>query len=346
MTLRTIRLRSASCLGRIVACTAVAMAATVGVSCGSSQPSLILYNGQHPQLTTALVKAFEKQTGINVSVRTNDGIVLAEQLLQEGKSSPADVFLTENSPELLLLQQKGLLSTLPASTLAQVPAADNSPNGDWVGVAARVSALAWNPSAISVGQLPPSLLDLANPQWKGRIGVAPSDSDFVPLVSAVIATDGADAAKTWLAGLRANATIYEDDEAVVSAVNQGSIATGIINSYYWFRLQLEVGASAIHSQIYYFPQQDVGGLENISGAAVLATSKNKTAADKFVAFLVSAQGQQILAAGDDFEYPIRPEVEANSVLPPIDSVNPDVISLVSLGNDLQASDLIQQAGLL
>ncbi len=331
---------------QIIAWTAIAMAATIGVGCGSGQPTLILYNGQHPQLTTALVKAFEKQTGINVSVRTNDGIVLAEQLLQEGKSSPADIFLTENSPELLLLQQKGLLSTLPASTLAQVPAADNSPNGDWVGIAARVSALAWNPAAIGVGQLPLSLLDLARPQWKGRIGVAPSDLDFVPLVSAVIATNGVSAAKQWLAGLKANATIYQDDEAVVSAVNQGSIATGIINSYYWFRLQLEVGASAMRSQIYYYPQHDVGGLENIAGAAVLANSRNKTAADKFVAFLVSAPGQQILAAGDDFEYPIRPNVDANAVLPPIDVVNPDVLNLVSLGNDLQASDLIQQAGLL
>jgi iron(III) transport system substrate-binding protein len=322
------------------------MAATVGVSCGNNQTTLVLYNGQHPQLTTALVNAFEKQTGINVSVRTNDGIVLAAQLLQEGKASPADVFLTENSPELLLLQQKGLLSSLPASTLAQVPTADNSPDGDWVGVAARVSALAWNPAAISAGQMPNSLLDLAKPQWKGKVGVAPTDSDFVPLVSAVIAADGVDAAKTWLAGLKANATVYQDDEAVVSAVNQGSVAIGIINSYYWFRLQLEVGASGIHSQIYYFPQRDVGGLENISGAAVLANSKNKTAADKFVAFLVSDQGQQILAAGDDFEYPIRPGVDPNAVLPPIASVDPDVLSLLSLGTDLQASDLIQQAGLL
>ncbi len=333
-------------LRRFVAWAAVSIAATVGVSCGNNQSTLVLYNGQHPQLTTALVNAFEKQTGINVSIRTNDGIVLAAQLLQEGKASQADVFLTENSPELLLLQQKGLLSTLPASTLAQVPTADNSPDGDWVGVAARVSALAWNPGAMSVGQLPSSLLDLAQPQWKGRIGVAPTDSDFVPLVSAVIAADGVDAAKRWLAGLKANATIYQDDEAVVSAVNQGSVAIGIINSYYWFRLQLEVGASGVHSQIYYFPQHDVGGLENISGAAVLANSKNKTAAGKFVAFLVSEQGQQILAAGDDFEYPIRAGVDPNAALPPLAVVDPDVLSLVSLGTDLQASDLIQQAGLL
>jgi iron(III) transport system substrate-binding protein len=320
--------------------------AAVGVGCGGSSQTLVLYNGQHPQLTSALIAAFQKQTGISVSVRTNDGIVLAEQLLQEGRAALADVYLTENSPELTLLQQKGLLSKLPESVLSQVPAQDSASNGDWVGVAARVSALTYNPSEISQAQLPASVLDLAQPEWQGKLAIAPSDSDFVPLVSAVVAADGATEARAWLAGLKRNATVYQNIEAVVSAVNQGSQAVGIINSYYWFRLQLEVGASAIRSQIYYFPAGDVGGLENVSGAAVLSTSRNQAAAQKFVAFLVSRQGQAIIAAGDDFEYPLRPGVSPNPALPPLAQVHPDAVSLVSLGNDLAAAQLIQQAGLL
>ena len=58
-----------------------------------------------PQLTQAIVSAFEKQTGIHVKVRSDDGIVLADQILQEGSHSPADVYLTENSPELMLLTE-------------------------------------------------------------------------------------------------------------------------------------------------------------------------------------------------------------------------------------------------
>jgi iron(III) transport system substrate-binding protein len=324
----------------------IGVAAAAGAGCGSGSSTLVLYSGQHPQLTSALVAAFQKQTGISVSVRTNDGIVLAEQLLQEGKASLADVYLTENSPELTLLEQKGLLAKLPDSVLTQVPVQDSAPDGEWVGVAARVSALSYNPSEISSAQLPASILDLAQPQWKGRIAIAPSDSDFVPLVSGVIATYGAGAARRWLAGLKHNATVYQDIEAVVSAVNQGTQPVGIINSYYWFRLQLEVGAGAIRSQIYYFPAGNVGGLENISGAAVLATSRNQTVADRFVAFLVSQKGQELLASGDDFEYPLRPGVTPNPALPSLDQVHPDAVSPVSLGNDLQAAELIQQAGLL
>ncbi len=330
----------------VLALGALGTVATIGAGCGSGSPTLVLYNGEHPQLTTALISAFKEETGISVSVRTNDGIVLAAQLLQEGRASLADIYLTENSPELTLLQQKGLLTRLPAAVLSQVPSQDSSPSGEWVGVAARVSALAYNPSQVSASQLPGSLLDFASPEWKGRIAIAPSDSDFVPLVSAVVASHGVSSARTWLAGLKRNATTYQDIEAVVSAVNQGTEAVGIINSYYWFRLQLEVGAGAIHSQLYYFPAGDVGGLENIAGAAVLATSRNQQAAEKFVAFLVSRRGQQIIAAGDDFEYPIRPGVGPNPALPPLAEVHPDALSLVSLGNDLQAAQLIQQAGLV
>jgi len=90
---------------------AVALALVLAGCAGSSSSnSILLYNGQHPQVTSELVAAFEKRTGIKVNVHTNDGIVLADQLLQEGSSSPADVYLTENSPELVTIDEHGLFT--------------------------------------------------------------------------------------------------------------------------------------------------------------------------------------------------------------------------------------------
>ena len=99
-----------------------------------------------------VIAEFRKQTGIQVKVRNDDGIVLADQILQEGSRSPADVYLTENSPELMLLTQHHLLAPLPASITGQIPAQYNSPTGNWVGISVRVSALAYNPAMISSGQ--------------------------------------------------------------------------------------------------------------------------------------------------------------------------------------------------
>jgi iron(III) transport system substrate-binding protein len=319
---------------------------TALAGCGGSDPNtIVLYNGQHPQLTSELVQAFTRQTGFHVNVRTGDGIVLADQILQEGSSSPADVFLTENSPELMNLETHGLLAELPATILDQIPARESSPAGKWVGIALRVSALAYDPARISPSQLPSSILQLAQPQWKGKIAVAPTDSDFPPLVGAVVATNGTSAAEQWLAGLKRNAQIYQDDEAVVAAVNRGDVAAGIINQYYWYRLRLEVGNGGIHSRLYYFPHHDPGSVQNVSGAAILASSQRRRAAQAFVNFLVSPTAQRIVATSYDYEYPARPGIPPHADLPSLRSISPDTLSPSALGTDQTAVRLIQEAGL-
>jgi iron(III) transport system substrate-binding protein len=312
---------------------------------GGGPNSITLYNGQHPQLTAALVHAFEAQTGISVRVRTDDGIVLADQIIEEGSSSPADVYVTENSPELVLLTERHLLARLPASIVAQVPSQYDSPTGDWVGLALRVSALAYAPSLVSASQLPQHLLDLGSPPWRGKVAMAPTDSDFVPLVGAVIAAYGTSAARRWLSGLKANATVYQDDEAVVDAVDKGHVAVGIVNQYYWYRLRLEQGVAGTRSRLYLFPNHDVGSIANVSGAAVLASSRHRRAAERFVDFLVSSQAAQILAAGDDFEYPARPGASANPALPPLAQIDPARLGIAALGDDRPAAALLQQVGL-
>jgi iron(III) transport system substrate-binding protein len=323
------------------------VAASLLASCsgGGGADTITVYNGQHPQLTQALVAAFEKQTGIQVRVRTDDGIVLADQILQEGSSSPADVYLTENSPELVMLTERHLLAKLPPSITDQIPSRFDSPTGNWVGMALRVCSLVYNPSLISASQLPRTFLDLAQPQWKGKLAISPTDSDFVPQVGAVIATYGRQATVRWLAGLKANAALYQGEEATVAAVDRGQVAVGVINQYYWYRLRLELGAGNIHSKLYFFPNRDVGGIENVGGAAVLASSHKLVSAERFVSFLVSAKAQRILAQGDDFEYPARPGIAPNPALPLLSQINPAILSVVRLGNDLTAASLIQQAGL-
>ena len=271
--------------------------------------------------------------------------MLADEILQEGSGSPADVYLTENSPELMILTQHHLLAELPPSITHEIPSRYDSPTGNWVGVAVRVSALAYDPARVSAAQLPASIMDLAQQEWKGKVAMAPTDSDFVPLVGAVIATYGTSATKSWLAGLKRNSSIYQDDESVVATVDRGQSAVGIINQYYWYRLRLEQGPSHTHSKLHFFANRDVGGLENISGAAVLASSHHHADAEKFVAFLVSPTAQRILAAGDNYEYPARPGIAPNPALPPLSSVNPAVINVVTLGNDQPAANLLQKAGL-
>jgi iron(III) transport system substrate-binding protein len=323
--------------------------ATTG-SGSTSGTTITLYNGQHPETTQALLAAFEKQTGIHVRERDGDETELAQQIEQEGGSSPADVFYTENSPPLMALEGKGLLSALPGDVLAAVPSQYNSPQGDWVGVTGRVSVMVYNTSQLSASQLPKSIMDLADPQWKGKLAIAPTETDFQPIVTSVAKSKGTQAAETWLKAIKSNAAkhIEPDNETVTADVNDGQAAIGLINHYYWYRLAKEVGSSKVHSAIGYFAPQDPGYIIDVSGAGVLKSSKHQAAAEQLVAFLVSAAGQQVISgpASDSFEYPLRPGVAASSELRPFSELQPAPLSIADLGDGAESLQLLEQTQLL
>jgi len=315
-----------------------------GCGAGSGGAALTVYNGQHEQTTAKLVAAFERQTGIKVAVRSGDEATLGNQIVQEGSNSPADVFYTENTPVLEALREKGLLAPVTTSTLAAVPSRYSSPDGLWVGVSARVSALVYNTSALSSSALPGSILELALPRWKGKLGIAPSETDFQPLLTAVIKQDGVAAAERWLAGLEANGRVYPDNETLVNQVDNGESSLAPINSYYWYRLRAE--KKSVSSALHYFDPGDPGDLIDISGAAVLRSSTHSSAAQRFLAFLVSRTGQELIAHSQSYEYPLRAGIAPAGGQPPLATLKPAALTPAQLGDGSAALALEQKLGLL
>jgi iron(III) transport system substrate-binding protein len=313
-----------------------------------SAGSLTVYSGQHVQTTEALVAAFERESGISVSLRSDDEDVLADQIVTEGQRSPADVFYTENSPPLQYLDSKGLLAPVDAATLRNTPARFNSPDGKWVGASARVSVMVYNTTLLSPRDLPSSAMDLVDPKWSGKIAIAGSETDFQPIVTSIDHTYGDHAALDWLNAIKANAGghNYPSNEAVTAAVNNGQVALGIINQYYWYRERAQVGASRMHSAIAYFAPHDVGYVLNVSGAGVLRSSTHQKAAQRFLAFLTSPQGQQIIGHSDSFEYPIASGVTTARPETPFAALRPNDITIAELGTGAQAIRLLQEAQLL
>jgi iron(III) transport system substrate-binding protein len=320
----------------------------VAGTAGAAPAAITLYSGQHVQTTQALVSAFEKKTGIKVNVRFDDEDVLADQIVEEGGHSPADAFFTENSPPLQYLASKQMLAPLSKSTLAETPARYDSPNRQWLGISARVSVIVYNTSLLKPSQLPTSAMQLSQPKWKGKIALAGGETDFQPIVTSVARTYGNAKALKWLNGVKANAGshLLPDNETVTDEVNRGQVALGVINQYYWYRLRAEDGASNMHSAIAYFAPHDVGYVVDVSGAGVLRSSPHTAEAQKLVAFLGSAQGQQIIAHGDSFEYPIGSRVTTAQPETPFNRLQPNAITITQLGTGAEAIKLLQDAQLL
>jgi iron(III) transport system substrate-binding protein len=315
-------------------------------SSGSASGSITVYSGQHEQTMAALVADFTKRTKVEVKLRSSDEASLANQVLREGSASPADVFVAENPPALTVLERKRLLAPVDAGTLATTPRKLNDPKGDWVAVSARSAVLAYNTDKLKTAQLPRALQDLAAPTWRGKIGFAPTETDFQPLISALGVLHGAGAATAWLKALKANGKVYDDNEALIAAVNRGEVAAGLVDHYYWYRLRDEVGTSKTHSALHYFAPRDAGSLVDVSGAAALTSSSHAKAAQRFLAYLVSKPAQTIIATSESYEYPLRSGVKTKRDLKPFAELRPPDVSVDDLGDGRRALQELRDVGLI
>ena len=306
---------------------------------------LTIYSAQHENLTEAWAKKFQEDTDIEVQIRYGSDSSMGAQIVQEGAKSPADVFLTENSPAMTTVQNAKLLAPVDAGTLAQVGDAYAPSSKEWVGIAARSTVLVYNPTKISEAELPKSILDLQDPKWAGRWGAAAGGADFQAIVSAILATQGEEKTAAWLKGLKDGAKIYQNNIAVMKAVNAGQVPVGIMYHYYWYRDQALTKAGSGNTKLLYFRNEDPGAFVSVSGGAVLKSSKHAANAQKFLAFVTSAEGQKMLATSDAKEYAVGKGVASDAALEPLDSLQAPKVDPYTL-NGPKVIELMTAAGIL
>ncbi|UQS16264.1 iron ABC transporter substrate-binding protein [Pseudomonas sp. HS6] len=306
---------------------------------------IVVYNAQHETLTKAWVAGFTEETGIPVTIRNGDDTEMGNQIVQEGASSPADVFLTENSPAMVLVDNAKLFAPVAPATLEQVGAAYRPAHGQWVGIAARSTVFVYNPAKLAERDLPKSLTDLASPAWKGRWAASPAGADFQAIVAAVLEQKGEAATLEWLKGMKANFTAYRGNSSVLKAVNAGQIDSGVIYHYYYFVDQSKTGENSKNTALHYFKHQDPGAFVSISGGGVLASSKHQEEAQKFLQYVTGKQGQEILRTGNSFEYAVGKDAASNAKLVPLKDLDAPKVDASKLDSK-KAVELMTQAGLL
>ncbi len=322
------------------------LAATTSCSNASKDENeILIYNAQHESLTKEWADAFTKQTGIKVTLRNGGDTDLANQLVAEGKNSPADIFLTENSPAMALVEDADLFADIDADTLAQIPEQYRPSTGKWVGVAARSTVFVYNRDKLPQDQLPGSLLDLAQPQWKGRWTAGTAGADFQAIVAALLELKGEDTTRAWLKGMKENAASSQNNTTAMKNVNTGQFDGAVIYHYYWFRDQAATRQNSSNTDLHFFKNQDPGAFVSTSGGGVLKSSKKQQNAQKFVKFITSTAGQRVLRDGTSMEYPVSVDVPANPVLPPLDSLQAPKIDPSRL-DAKKVHELMTEAGLL
>ncbi len=304
-----------------------------------AQP-LVVYAGRSEELVQPLIDQFTADTGIEVEVRYAGSAELAAQILEEGANTPADVFFAQDAGALGAVSKAGLLKTLDQSVRDLVSAEYGAKDGSWIGVSGRVRVLNYNPQKVT--ELPKSVFDLANPEYKGRVAIAPTNASFQAFVTAMRVIEGDTNTLAWLEAMKTNAVIYEKNGAILDAVEAGEVDMGLINHYYWFAKAKEVGAENMMSKLAQFEGQDIGNLRNVAGVGILSDNPS---AKIFVEYLLSQKGQQYFVEQTG-EYPLVSGVSAVEGVTPLSDIPSPAFDLNDLDSLEQTLELIRQAGLI
>ncbi|MCL1593851.1 MAG: extracellular solute-binding protein, partial [Actinomycetia bacterium] len=257
---------------------------------GGSSDSIVIYSGRSEDLVQPLIDRFTEETGIEVAVKYAGSADLAATITEEGTNSPADVFFAQDPASLGTVALAGLFEELPSDLLSSVPERFSDSNGAWVGTSGRARVVVYDSSVIDPSQIPDTEDGFTEPEWKGLVGIAPTNGSFLAFVSAKILSNGEDATLTWLKGMAENQSpTFPKNSPIVTAVNDGQIPVGLVNHYYLLRALAE--DPDLPGKNDFFPIATAGSLVMPSGAGVLASSSNIEAATRFVAFLLNNDAQ-------------------------------------------------------
>jgi len=322
----------------------LAIAAGVLAGCGDGKKEIVVYSGREEEIVEPLITAFEQSSGIDVKVRYGDSAELAATITEEGDASPADVFFAQDAGSLGGVSSR--LAALPQATLAKVPAPFRDPDGHWVGTSGRVRVVVFNPTMISEDTLPDRLLDYADPRFKGRIGIAPTNASFQASVTALRLTVGDARARKWLEDIKAlEPKRYERNLQIAEAVSRGEIALGLVNHYYLFLVKRETPNAPIAN--HFLAPGDPGGLVNAAGVGIVANSNRTAEAQAFVDYLLSPEGQRFYTErAEEAEYPLVAGVAARPDLPPLATLKGPDVALDALGPELKRTlEMLAEVGL-
>ena len=330
----------------LAACGSGAEPAETSDTAGGDGDALVIYSGRNENLVDPILDRLEEAVGFPVEVRYAGTSELAAQLLEEGEATDADVFFGQDAGALGALARAGMLAELDQDVLDLVQPEYRDADGRWVATSGRARVVAYDPEQVTDVESLTGIDQLVEPEWAGEVGFAPSNASFHAFVTALRVDRGDDGAREWLEAFAANdPQDFENNIAVLDAVDAGQVSLGLINHYYWYQRAAEVGEDGVNARIHFLDNDDPGALINVAGAGVIEGTDQPEAAAAANEFLLSEEAQQYFA-DETAEYPVVEGVESTVFdLPPLSELQGSRIDLNDLDTLEETLAMLDEVGL-
>ena len=298
-----------------------------------------LYSQRHYKVDEKQYETFEKETGIKVNVVKANADELIERLKNEGKNSPADLFITVDAGKLQKAKDLDLLQKISSPIINQNVDIDlKDVNGYWIPITYRARIIVYSKDRVDVGELS-TYANLTDKKWKNKVLVRSSSNAYnQALLSSIVANRGEEAATNWASELVKNFARDPkgNDRDQVKAITAGQGDLAIVNSYYIGLLlssENDEEIKAGNSVGVFFPNQgeeESGSHINVSGIGLAKNAPNKENAIKLMEFLTSESAQKTYT-NTSYEYPANLNVEPNEIIKKWGSFKKDILDLNQLG---------------
>ena len=304
---------------------------------GSISGTLVVYSGRSEALIQPVIDAFKAQyPTVKILLKSGSNSELANALLEERNNPQADVFITTELMTIQSLSQQDVFESYSPAAADQIPAEFIGPENLWVGLTRRVRVIMYNTDLVSEEEAPKSIFDLTDPKWRGQIALAGSTNGSLQAqVAAMRQLVGEQATESWLTGLIENeATFFGGHTDVRKAVGAGEFKIGLVNHYYYYLQKAEGSPVGI-----VFPDQEqdqIGLITNATSVAIVKGTENRPAAEAFVDFLLSEEGQKLFAELN-YEYPLLTGVALHPDVQRLDSFRLAEVNVSQAAQDIDAT---------
>lgn len=293
-----------------------------------------------------VIDAFKAQyPNVEVLLKAGSNSELANALIEEQANPQADLFITTELFTVQSLAQQGIFQSYMPIGGDQIPAEFIGPDNNWIGLTRRARVIMYNTDLVTAEEAPQSIFDLTDPKWKGQIAAAGSTNGSMQAqIASMRQLLGEQATEQWLNDLIANeVTFFGGHTDVRKAVGAGEFRIGLVNHYYYYLQQAEGSNVGI-----IFPDQgadQIGLITNATAAAIVNDAPHRKAAQTFLDFLISAEGQKLFAE-QNYEYPLLAGVELHPDVQPLDGYRLADVDVAKAALEFDATfDLIERVGL-
>lgn len=293
----------------------IGLTVTVGCWSDSSQQEVVVYAAQDAEFSQPMFDDFASESGIRVlpkfDTESTKTVGLAQAILAERERPRCDVFWNNEILNTLRLEQAGVLEVYRSKQAESFPKRHRSQSGKWQAFAARARVLLVNTRLVKKAESPRSIHGLADPKWRGKVGLAkPLFGTTATHAACLFAYWGEREARDFFLGLKANQIrILAGNKQVALSVASGQIAFGLTDTDDALA-EVEKGSPVI----IVYPDSDpdqMGTLFIPNTLCIVKGCKHPQAARQLVDYLLSPESEARLADGPSGQIPLNPAVKVN-----------------------------------